>query len=935
MMTVDPLVKSSDMKKSVSYSLFSEIQNYSADEPGQEHEPEEEEYIHRASEFHRSEGSIYSYYENDQEFEMLVKTYMRDMKYTSLNQAALNIFYAMINAGLVALPFVAQESGIPLFILGMVVIAILSGYTSIMVISMASEQRVRTLEDLAECAYGKKGFYIVSILQIIFSFSMMCISINCWADIMADVFDETTFGTDVYMLSTHTGQVMIGGVLILPLCLWKRNMAKLSWTSYITVLSVIAAIFAIIATYLTDEEVSNNIFKHDNFREVTRIRNQWWALIFIGIYGYSYNQKVLTIYSSLRRRTASRWKVAVQKSTVGITLLYLLFGILGFVSKQRKGIKLDTFNFFLDNSDENQIVFDPARAMIAFSLLMTIPVDCLIAVTSWRRMFAKYRKRSVSNILPTLYSPEECGDQISIQQQPAITTAITAKAADGTIHIVSSSSSSSNGSDEASFQHEQQLSKTSDAIHSSGTRSTNLLGVEDDDISAKLAAITAYSTTPNDSSMDEKQIKDSSATYFHSTSQNSSSFGSGQSSSERFRINSGNDHLGAEATGSVSISRANAPSASTSPIPASQRKHMHRYSNQSPTYLAAAAALTQGSSTKSNNTLHVNLLSSLQYSNSPYTHSNPRSHSTNQTKSDMLSTPSNKENNKTISSSSSSTCSTSSGSAQEGVVTSNYTSAESLVDDIDGGGLADDETDALLRKNGEKASPTSSSSSITIQKQQINSMSTNNSSNTDSNGLESVNTDGDPVRSSRRFNTVLHSCEDNIRTTLVEKLFGQEEEYEFDDSQYNQTRYVPYDNDEQDDLGEKKKSSCEKMSSCCARSLCCGVACQLGELLPTILLWFLVVIISTIIDHWLYWAGSLCTWSNAGLMFLGPAILYFKLGLASDFRVVPWRCFSVSMLPNRVFMSTIKCLGYVILVFNIALIICIVWNKQFDVINGT
>jgi hypothetical protein len=70
-------------------------------------------------------------------------------------------------------------------------------------------------------------------------------------------------------------------------------------------------------------------------------------------------------------------------------------------------------------------------------------------------------------------------------------------------------------------------------------------------------------------------------------------------------------------------------------------------------------------------------------------------------------------------------------------------------------------------------------------------------------------------------------------------------------------------------------------------------------------------------------------------MFLGPSMLYFKLGLASDYQVVPWRFGQIAMLPNRFYMKTMKYLGYTILVFNIALLICIVWNKQFDIINET
>lgn len=336
------------------------------------------------------ESAISSYDYDDEEFEMLVKAFMQDIHYTTVNQAAMNIACSMVNAGLVALPFVAQEAGIPLFFFSMLALSVVCGYTSVIVVSMANERRVRTLEDLAECAYGINGFLAVSIMQLLFSFSLMIITLNVWADIMSDVFRHS----DIHATFLHQRhyQIYFGAAIILPLCVLKKSMSTLRWTSFVTILAMAGAFIAVIATYVSDQQMTGN-YTETTVKELCRPKGYWWAIIFISVYSFSCNQKVLTIYSSLRRRTAARWQVAMQRALTAIFLLYTLFGICGYIAKDRRDIRIDNLDFFLSDLHEQRHVFDPARALVAFSLLITLPVDSLVAATTWRRLWAKVIKR--------------------------------------------------------------------------------------------------------------------------------------------------------------------------------------------------------------------------------------------------------------------------------------------------------------------------------------------------------------------------------------------------------------------------------------------------------------------------------------------------------------------------------------------------------------
>lgn len=339
--------------------------------------------------------------EYDEEFEVLVNAFLKDMDYTSTSQAVFNIVYSIINSGLIALPFACYLAGIPTYIAIVGGISLISGYVSIMVISMANEQRVRTLEDLAQCAFGPNGFILVCALQMVFSFSLMVVTLSIFAEIMSDVFSETSI--NVFFLTHRHGQVIIGAALTLPLCILKKSMSSLRWTSYFTVFVIAAALVGVVTVYVTDVDTSDTA----STKRVDTPKDASWSALLIVIFCYSYNQKVFMIYSCLRRRTADRWGVAVKRANLIISVLYigepiciifsliclmldLVFGTFGYVSRDRIGEPMDHHDYFIDNRDENKVVFDVARIMVAFCLLLTIPVDCLVSNTTFRRIAGRY-----------------------------------------------------------------------------------------------------------------------------------------------------------------------------------------------------------------------------------------------------------------------------------------------------------------------------------------------------------------------------------------------------------------------------------------------------------------------------------------------------------------------------------------------------------------
>lgn len=365
--------------------------------------------------------------EVDEEFELLVQAYMHDIHYTSRPQAVYHLCYAIINAGIVALPYAAYQSGLPLFVVSILLVGIVSSYTTCIVIAMAEDKSsnlddgfgggamsynsysrlqgttnirpvtraVRTLEDLCELAFGKRGYYVVSLFQVLLSLVLMSLSLQIWAEVMQSVLSSRLSSTSLrhypvllFLLTTRQGAVLVGSWVVLPLVLRSAAMSSLRWTAYAAVLAVAAGLLSVVYAFVVDRDANSTPI---SIEAVTHCKSQWWAVGFIVTLCFSYNQKTFSVYSCLRRRSAKRWQFAVKRATSLIVVLYLTFGIFGYLSHIEDGDQLNRFNYYLDFDSGGSAFFDITRSIVSASLLLTMPVDCLVAATTLRRVYLRAR----------------------------------------------------------------------------------------------------------------------------------------------------------------------------------------------------------------------------------------------------------------------------------------------------------------------------------------------------------------------------------------------------------------------------------------------------------------------------------------------------------------------------------------------------------------
>lgn len=342
--------------------------------------------------------------DEDYEFEVLVQAYMRDAHYSSQQGSLVKIFHAILNASVVVLPFAACHAGLPLYMGLIMFMALCSAYSSVLIVRMASDQKIRTFEGLAEYAFGPIGFFVVCGCQLLFSMTLMCISLDVWADVIdsvsTEVMTRTASNALLYdVLTSRNSVVILGGLLVFPFCLFTKSMVSLAWSSYLTILAVVVGLVAVIGSFYVGNYTHTSTGGEDErYDSVLTVKPNWWIAVFVVTLCFSYNQKAFVVYNCLRHRSPKRWRWSVKWAHALMAGIYLLLGNFGYLSdvdalNESTGggqcrNRFDYFSTYHEHADKT--LFHVARCVVAASLLMAFPVDSLVAVTTLTRVQRRY-----------------------------------------------------------------------------------------------------------------------------------------------------------------------------------------------------------------------------------------------------------------------------------------------------------------------------------------------------------------------------------------------------------------------------------------------------------------------------------------------------------------------------------------------------------------
>lgn len=92
---------------------------------------------------------------------------------SDLPETGFNYVNSIIGSGVIGIPYALHRAGFVLGIFLLIIIAILTDYSLCILVKSGNIAGVSTYQDVVEAAFGRPGFYLLTIIQFIYPFIAM------------------------------------------------------------------------------------------------------------------------------------------------------------------------------------------------------------------------------------------------------------------------------------------------------------------------------------------------------------------------------------------------------------------------------------------------------------------------------------------------------------------------------------------------------------------------------------------------------------------------------------------------------------------------------------------------------------------------------------------------------------------------------------------
>jgi sodium-coupled neutral amino acid transporter 11 len=90
-----------------------------------------------------------------------------------LPETGFNYVNSIIGSGVIGIPYALHRAGFVLGIFLLIVIAVLTDYSLVILVKAGNIAGVSTYQDVVEAAFGRSGFYLLTLIQFIYPFIAM------------------------------------------------------------------------------------------------------------------------------------------------------------------------------------------------------------------------------------------------------------------------------------------------------------------------------------------------------------------------------------------------------------------------------------------------------------------------------------------------------------------------------------------------------------------------------------------------------------------------------------------------------------------------------------------------------------------------------------------------------------------------------------------
>ncbi|XP_035512362.1 sodium-coupled neutral amino acid transporter 3-like [Morone saxatilis] len=302
---------------------------------------------------------------------------------TSFGMSIFNLSNAIMGSGILGLAYAMSNTGIILFLILLVSIAILSAYSIHLLLRSAGVVGIRAYEQLGNRAFGPPGKILAACIITVHNIGAMSsylFIVKSELPLVIQAFLNKHENTGEWFLNGNYLIIIVSAGIILPLALMKQ----LGYLGYTSGFSLSCMVFFLISVIykkfnipcpLGDHNITHIADHHtvingtDDFCEAKLFTTNSQTAYTIPILAFAFvcHPEVLPIYTELRDATKKRMQTVANISILAMFVMYLLTALFGYLT------------FF--GAVESELLHTYSRVDPLDVLVLCVRLAVLVAVT--------------------------------------------------------------------------------------------------------------------------------------------------------------------------------------------------------------------------------------------------------------------------------------------------------------------------------------------------------------------------------------------------------------------------------------------------------------------------------------------------------------------------------------------------------------------------
>ncbi|KAJ8917271.1 hypothetical protein NQ315_002288 [Exocentrus adspersus] len=287
---------------------------------------------------------------------------------STLPWASFNFINSIIGSGVIGIPYALHEAGFGFGMLLLVFVAYVTDYSLILMVKSGHLSGKFSYQGIMEAAFGKTGYVLLGILQVVYPFIAMVSYNIVVGDTVTKVIIRLTGIEKTSPFAKREVIVLIASLFVtVPLCLY-RDVSRLAKISFISLVCIAFILFSI---FLRIGPISDIVPQHpDSWRFINKD-----IIPAIGIMAFAFmcHHNTFLIYGSIADPNQKKWETVTHASILTSLIVAVLFGIAGYTT-----FKAYSQGDLLENYCWDDDLMNISRLLFSVQILLTYPIECFV-----------------------------------------------------------------------------------------------------------------------------------------------------------------------------------------------------------------------------------------------------------------------------------------------------------------------------------------------------------------------------------------------------------------------------------------------------------------------------------------------------------------------------------------------------------------------------